>query len=242
MSSIPRPPAKARAPRRAGLFTQVPKNLGNRLRRRGCSLQEIGLYFTMYTSAETSALGYIYRQHEWAEIAGCNPDSISLYLQSLESKELIIVDGPAILISDYMPDQAFNQPKYLKSGLWDLQRALADKHLLRFIIGVQLLGLNVAAMVGTKAESVRAAAQSIWGEITDDQLPPARYLHGNLDEPDRRMVDSLARMPAADAVRIELDRRQWLGVPEPLRDPLRAAFDALEPTVTPLRSRTKAGG
>lgn len=233
---------RARKPQRAGLFTQVPKNLGKRLADQGCSLQEIGLYFTMYTSPDTSSVGYIYRRHEWADIVGCNADSVDIHLASLEKKELIVVSGAAILLTRYMAEQAFNQPKYLKSGVWDLQRSLDDKPLLRFFIGVQLLGLNCAAMTGTKSNSAREAAQAIWEEVAEDELPPARHLHGNLTEPNRTMLDSLARMPDAEIVRAALDERRWLGVASEVRLPMQEAFDAVAPSsVAPFRPRSHVG-
>lgn len=236
-------PRPAPRPRRAGLFTQVPKRLVSRLIAHGCTLQEIGLYMAMYTAPETSAVGYIYRRHEWDEIASANHDSIDLYLDRLQDKELIVMSGASILLTGYMAEQAFNQPKYLKSGLWDLQRSLDDKPLLRFIVGVQLLGLDAASMAGTKAESARDAAQPIWAEITGDALPPVRHMHGSFDEPNPTMIDSLARMPDAVAVRTEMDRRQWCGVPAPLRGPLQAAFDELAASsVTTFRPRHNTGG
>ncbi|MFC0313679.1 hypothetical protein ACFQNE_02550 [Gordonia phosphorivorans] len=229
----------ARRPRRAGLFTQVPKTLSEQLNAAGCTLQESGLYFQMYTAPDTSATGYVYRRHEWAEVVGCNADSIDLYLSGLEQKELIVVSGPAILITGYMADQSFNQPKYLKSGLWDLQRSLRTKPLLRFIIGTQLLALNTAAMVGTKADSAWQAAQSLWEEITGGELPPVRHMHGNLDEPNRTMIDSLAQMPDADLIHVELDRRKWLGVHPQLREPLQRALAdfSADSSVTTFRQR-----
>ncbi|WP_347956101.1 hypothetical protein [Gordonia aichiensis] len=228
----------ARKPRRAGLFTSVPKSLSSYLRGAGCTLQEIALYMQMYCDVDTSACGYVYRKHEWESIAGCSRETIDVTLRSLEEKELVVVSGPAIILLGYMAEQGFNQPRYLRSGLWDLQRILLDHPLLRFFVGVQLLQLRLVEMETSKAHNLWDAAQSLWSEITGGQeLPPPHHMHGNVDAPDRFMVDALATMPEADKVFLALEQRRWLGLPPTVREALQSAFDTTGSAVTAIRGR-----
>ncbi|KJR10296.1 hypothetical protein UG54_01595 [Gordonia sihwensis] len=208
------------------------------LRQSECTLQEIGLYMQMYCDVDTSACGYVYRKHEWESITGCSRETIDVTLRSLQDKGLIVVSGPAIVLLAYMGEQGFNQPRYLRSGLWDLQRSLLDHPILRFIVGVQLLELRLVDLESSKAHNLWDAAQSLFGEITDGkELPPPHHMHGNLDAPDRFMIDALVTMPDADQVLLSLEARHWVCLPESLREAFQGAFAASGSAVTSIRGR-----
>ena len=216
--------AGTRRPRRSGLFTQMSKQFTREMIEAGVSLAAAGLYTAMKTDPTTTALGYLYRRHEWTQFAGSNSDTVDKLLCELESAELIVVDGAHIVIRDYMRKYAFDLPSYLRSGLYDLDRQILTSSLLRFVIGAELLRLDLRGMEGTKAVNVREAANPIWKEITGGELPPVHHLMSGQVPP--TMLDTLATMPGATDVLQSVDERQWKVVADHLIEPLQQAFAA----------------
>lgn len=232
--------AQARKPRRTGLFTQVTKRFTVDMVDAGLNLAAAGLYSCMITDPAMTALGYVYRKHEWEQFAESNRDSIDRHIRELEDARLIVADGYHIIVRSYMRRNAFDLPSYLRSGLYDLQRTI-NSPLLRFVIGAELLRLDLSDMPASKAGNVREAADPLWGEITEGgHLPPVHHLQGRDGSPVPTMVDSLAQMPEASSVLQSLDERRWTVVADHLVAPLQAAFAASHggAAVTPLRRRT----
>jgi hypothetical protein len=228
-----------RKPRRSGLFTQVSKQFTTDMIQAGVSLAGAGLYTAVMTDPGTSALGYVYRKHEWTMFAESNGDTVDKLLNELERASLIVVDGAHIVIRDYMRKYAFDLPSYLRSGLYDLDRQILTSSLLRFVIGAEMLRLDLRGMAGTKPVNVREAANPIWREITGGELPPVHHLMGG-DIPST-MLDTLATMPGATDVLQAVDERKWTVVADHLVEPLQQAFTAHHGSgsVTPLvRRRT----
>ncbi|WP_138985335.1 hypothetical protein [Gordonia otitidis] len=233
MSSAPR------RPRRAGLFTRMSKSFTDDMLASGVTIEAAGLYTMISTDRAVNALGYVYRKHEWEEFPGANSDTIDRLLNLLEKHGHIVAAGYHIVIRGYVRRNAFEFPSYLRSGLYDLQRAVTHP-LLRCVIGSEFLRLDTRGWDDKKTSNVWLAANAIWQEITDGAtLPPAHHLRGE-DSISATMLDSLATMPEAERVYAELDARQWSVIAEHLRQPLQAAFQHHHHsnTVTQLARRT----
>lgn len=235
----------ASRPRRGGFYARVSKSMADEMIAEGATIAEIGLFSIMLSDLQTSILGSVYRKNEWSEIAGSNPDFVDKCLTNLESMGFIATDGWNLLIRSYARINAFSSPKVLKSGLYTLQNGLKSP-LLRFVVGAEMLRIKLDDRPSDNARNLHEAATTLWAEITGEQLPPTHHMRG-IEQPNPEMLDALVRMPGADAVLAELDKREWAVVTPLLRDPIRAAFEARQDrTVRPLRrtgtDRQRRGG
>lgn len=217
-------PAKAtRARGRTGFFVPMVKDFWKDLAALGCNLSEIG-YFTMIsTSKATSPIGSLYMRHEWADLDGTNLDHAERTLEQLEKRGLIARDGYYILVVAWIRQYAFNNPKYLRAGLYPLQNEI-DSPFLRFVFGTQLLQLRLCDLDKTKAANLHESASLLWAEITGSALPPADAMDGDIDQPNDYMVTALSNMPGIELAVTELDRRTWCVVQAELHRPLQQAL------------------
>ncbi|WP_042376555.1 hypothetical protein [Gordonia alkanivorans] len=206
------------------MFTRLSKNFTADMTAAGVSLSAAGLYACLLSDPGTTALGYLYRKNEWEQFTGSNRDTVDRLLAELEAAGLVVADGYHLVIRGYMKRHAFDQPTYLRSGLYDLERLLVSP-LLRFIIGTELLRLDLSEMPTPKATNVREAAAALWEEITGTSLPVADRLRGG--EPDPMMLTALAAMPGADVILRDLDERRWAVIAAPLVVPLQREFTRL---------------
>lgn len=242
-------PGYARRPRSRGLFTRVSKSFGADMLAAGVSLEAGMLYTLMTTDPATSALGYVYRKQEWSTFPGSNNDTIDRLVGDLERAGFIVADGWHLVIRGYLRRNAFDQPSYLRSGLYDLQRSLTQP-LLRCVIGSEFLRLNLVDMPQPKSSNTWQAAAPLWSEITGGAvLPPAHHMLGDSGtEPHPMMLDSLAAMPDSELAYQALDARQWTVVAGHLVDPLQSAFQRqpwagrVTPIRTQKRRRVEGGG
>ncbi|MGU3586233.1 hypothetical protein ACLBYD_24080 [Rhodococcus sp. C26F] len=238
--SDPRPklvrPNRARG--KTGFFVPVVKDFWKEMAAEGCSFSEIGYFALILTSKATTPVGSLYLQHEWGDIEGTNPDHAEKSLDSLERRGKIVRDGYYILVRSWIRRNCFTNPNYLKAGLYPLQNDI-DSPLLRFVIGSELLRLDLSSLEPTKAQNLHASASLLWAEITESELPPPNAMTGDLNHPNDYMIGALATMPGIDSAAAELDRRNWCVVKEELRVPLQKALAQVR-NVTPFQARMHA--
>lgn len=225
-----------RARGKTGFFVPVAKDFWKEMAAKGCSFSEIGYFALILTSKATTPVGSLYMQHEWSDIDGTNPDHAEKSLDSLESRGLIVRDGYYILVRSWIRRNCFNNPNYLKAGLYPLQNEL-DSPLLRFVIGTELLRLRLSDLDPVKAKNMHDSASVLWAEITGGELPPSAAMTGDINNPSEYMISVLTSIPGIETVAVELDRRNWCVVKEELRAPLQKALSQVR-NVTQLQART----
>lgn len=229
-----------RKPRRTGSFARIPKQFTIEMLETGTSIEASGLLAMMLTDPGVTALGYVYRKHEWEDFPSSNSDTVDRLIEELEAAGHLVSCGPHIVIRDYMRRNAFELPSYLRSGLYDLRNGLSQP-LLRFVIGTQFLQVDSTGWDPRKASSVWQAASPLWREITGGAvLPPIHQLRA-IDAINTTMVDSLVSMPQATTVLTELNNRDWVVVPEQLRQHLRVGLERSAPTGVITLSNRRAG-
>ncbi|WP_137726169.1 hypothetical protein [Prescottella subtropica] len=227
-------PSRSRG--KTGFFVPVVKDFWKEMAAEGCSFSEIGYFSLIITSKATTAVGSLYLQHEWGDIEGTNPDHAEKSLNSLEQRGLIVRDGYYILVRSWIRRNCFNNPKYLRSGLYPLQNDV-DSPLLRFVIGTELMRLRLSDLPLDKAQNLHDSASLLWAEITGNDLPPIAAMVGDINDPNQYMISALTSIPGIETVAVELDRRNWCVVKEELRAPLQKALAPVR-NVTPLQART----
>lgn len=228
-------PAPVRAPRtrgKGGYFVPIEKDLWKILSNEGFHFDEIAYFLFILSSKATTPLGSLYLQHEWSDIEGTHPDHADKCLTSLESAGKIVRDGYFILVRSWMRRNCFTNPKYLKAGLYPLQNEITSP-LLRFVIGSELLRLDLVSMPQQRAENLHASAALLWEEITGRRLPRATSLSGDLANPNTAMIVALTEMPGVDQAIDGLNARAWAPVKDELRRPLQDAIGGAS-TVTPI--------
>lgn len=201
-----------------------------------CSLVETGLMSLLITSRSINPVGVVYRRFEWSELPASSTEQIDNLLGGLEEKGKIVRVRNDILLRSWLRWNAFAAPNMLKAARYSLQHQVTDP-LFRTVIATEMLRKNVAQVEvkepsrGSTQNASRTyskgraahyeAAQMVWTELVEQELPPAETMDGSTREPNPVMLDQIVNCEDFREALPELQRRNWRCVQPEIASALR---------------------